>query len=299
LQRSVESALAQTYKNFEICISQNPKANGPDLKIKEWCEAKALSGQIRYSLNKQNLGLSGNLNALANMANGDYVIFIGDDDLLHKHFLQTLAVGINDKTGVIFCNQYFINEKGNVLDKTTLLLNKDYGRTALKEGLIDDTVGTVFKNAVPLSASLIKRDLVIKHPFPVEVNTPELPLFLKIALEGYDFYYENKQLAYYRLHSNSETSKGLTIDKLLKTIIEIDVPESSVNSKDLFIRSRIIPAINSSLKKGDKSLAAFLLKSKFYPDNNAIKKIIQRIFLLMPRRINKRIFNIFVLIKDL
>ena len=84
LKESVASALAQTYPNIEILISENPCQ---DLELErtivEWCQKmEQLHPQIRYHLNAENRGAGANFNELADHANGEYLFMIGDDDRL-------------------------------------------------------------------------------------------------------------------------------------------------------------------------------------------------------------------------
>ncbi len=161
LKQAVQAARNQTYGNIEICISQNPKKDGPDTAIKEWCLQEAAKGDLVYNLNKENIGLTGNLNALAKSASGEYIIFLGDDDLLAPHFASALVERLQiTNTAVGFTNQFFIDENGDILQKETAALNHNYKRDALAEGIIPDPVQLVFNNSVPLSASVIRRNFV-------------------------------------------------------------------------------------------------------------------------------------------
>jgi glycosyltransferase involved in cell wall biosynthesis len=62
LKLAVTSCLNQAYKDFEICVSQDPKPEGPDNAIAQWCEQmqKSLPYKFRYNLNQERLGLAGN-----------------------------------------------------------------------------------------------------------------------------------------------------------------------------------------------------------------------------------------------
>ncbi len=289
LKKAFESIKQQTYQNIEICISQNPKNGLPKPGIKQWCEKQVARGLLKYNINATNLGLSGNLNVLTRLASGDYIIFLGDDDMLQPTFIETLIFkAAKTNAGVIFCNQVFIDENDTIL-KETEQINKDYGRTDLEDGLVEDTLSMVFRNSIPLSASLIKRNLLLEFPFDEDLNTPEFPVFLKIALKEQPFYYINQQLAYYRIHSKSETAGGLTIHKLLRNVIPIKVPSSHKSKKMHFISSKIIPAINMSLRSGDKLLAKYLLNSGYYPQNEKMKKFIQKVLLFMPFDITRKL----------
>lgn len=291
LKQAVASAKAQTYSNIEICVSQNPTEHGPDKAIMDWCLEQEKIEIIRYSANEKNLGLTGNLNKLVTIATGDYVIFLGDDDLLHPDFVQELlAKSKNAETDVIFSNQFFINADGNILQDATDQLNNAYKRNELTEGLIKDSVSLVFNNSIPLSASLIKKELCKTYPFNEDLNTPELPFFLKVAINNGKFFYIKNQLAYYRLHNNSETSNGLATEELLKEIISVQVPAKYQLLKKNFIQKAIIPSVNKALIKGNYKLARFLLKSEYYPGKWHIK-LVQKIMSFLPAGILIPVFK--------
>jgi glycosyltransferase involved in cell wall biosynthesis len=227
LKLAVNSCLNQQYPYFEICVSQDPKSTGQDKEIETWCREiqKQIPDKFKYNLNQERKGLAGNWNQLVQMAKGDYVIIIGDDDLLCEDFLFELTNSILTKKdiAVIFSNQYFIDEKGILLQEKTKELNRVYKRDILGKGLINDPVIMVFGNTVPMSASLIKRDYLLKFPFDNQLNTPEFEVFLKIALDGGNFFYVNKQLASYRIHNKSETSVGLKMHLMIRNLLNIKV----------------------------------------------------------------------------
>jgi glycosyltransferase involved in cell wall biosynthesis len=292
LKEAVASAKAQTYPNIEICVAQNPAEGGPDPATKEWCLEQQKLGIIKYSINEDNLGLTGNLNRLAEIASGEYVVFLGDDDLLAPTFIASAAEKIySTKADILFTNQFFIDENGEILEEVTMSLNSNYKRDELKEGIINNTVELVFNNSVPLSASVIKKDLFAVTGFNENLNTPELPFFLMSAIDGKSFFYINKQLAYYRLHKNSETFNGLTAETLLKEIIGIHVPPEYEKLKSKYVSNTAIPAINKALLKGDVGLAKFLLRSEYYP-RQKIAKLIQWLMCYIPTSVLKQLFKL-------
>ena len=284
LKQAVQCALTQDYEDIEICVSQDPTPAGFDIAIKRWCEEQTiLNKKINYNLNNKRLGLAGNWNKLVSISKGEYIIIQGDDDLLNKRYVSAIMNLVNKTDAdVAFCNQNFIGSDGNIFIEDTKKLNKLYKRDSLTTGLIKNPIKTVFNNSVPMSSSLIRRDLLLQYKFDEAINTPEFEIFLHLALEKKKFVYCDEQLASYRLHNNSATSSGLSIDKFLKKIIAIAVPEEYIPQKREFIASKIIPAINMSLKRGDKSLAKQLLSSDYYPQKNFLKKLVQHIFCVLP-----------------
>ncbi len=292
LKIATESALKQTYKDIEICISQDPQPQGPDLNIKEWCTNQTtIHSNIKYNLNSTNLGLAGNWNKVVEMATGEYVIIIGDDDVLAKDFIEKLIFQIEKyNADVAFSNQYFIDSDGKILAELTDKLNKDYGRDELTTGLLEHPIINVFNNSVPISASLIRRSYLLRFPYDPSLNTPELEVFLKIAAVGGVFVYVDEKLAYYRFHQQSATYSGLTMHKLLKKIISIDVPSEYELVKNKMISPNLIPSINISLREGNKKIAGELLNSSYYPKNKWHIKLIQKILLIIPTNVLKKIF---------
>jgi glycosyltransferase involved in cell wall biosynthesis len=285
LKQCVASCLAQRDSDFEVCVSQDPRKDGPDANIMEWCLQMASEHQrFRYRLNERNLGLAGNWNQCVEMARGEYLIILGDDDLLDDGFLAALTTDIRAyRTDVAFCNQYFIDENGSVLWEQTERSNRIYKRTYLAPGLLDAPAQVVLNNSVPMSAALISRALLLRYPFDAGLNTPEFEVFLKIAVHGGRFSYNNKQLASYRVHAQAATSSGLTIDKLIHNVIGIEVAAPDQQLKHAFISEKMITGVNMSLRRGDKLMARRFLTSKYYPGGKLHIRLIQAAFLWLPQ----------------
>lgn len=284
LKQAVQSCLEQSYADIEICVSQDPKKDGPDQQIMEWCQQQAANIPFfKYNLNIQNLGLAGNWNECVQIASGKYIIIIGDDDILMPGFIHSLVEMLEkQRADVAFSNQYFIDEQGEILHAFTEEANAAYHRDALPHGPIADAVATVLNNSVPMSAALIRRDLLLKYSFDTTLNTPEFEVFLKIAVKGGNFVYHSGKLACYRVHPLAATSGGLTIDKLLRNVINIDVPPGYQQQKYDFVSSKLIPGINMSLRRGDKKLAIAFMKSPYYPKNKLHIRLAQAMISTLP-----------------
>jgi glycosyltransferase involved in cell wall biosynthesis len=226
------------------------------------------------------------------MARGDYLIIIGDDDLLDNHFLTEMfrILKREEKLSVIFCNQFFINEQDEILVEMTEKLNTHYGRNKISEGILPEPVKVVFNNSIPMSAALIRRDLLLKYPFDCRSNAPEFVVFLKIAVENGIFYYVDKQLASYRLHNQSATSSGLTIHYAVKNVIDTTVPAKYQSLKQKYLSGhKMIVAVNMALRDHNKKLAWELIKSKYYPLKKIHYRVIQILLMFFPEIIIKKI----------
>lgn len=76
--------------------------------------AQRLQGSgIKFHRNDVNIGLVGNLNALLQEATGEYVWFVGDDDILHEGIVKKVYEKCID-IGLVFINHRAVDEQGKV-----------------------------------------------------------------------------------------------------------------------------------------------------------------------------------------
>src|SRR3954447_11906680 len=95
LQEAVGSAQRQTWGNIEIVIGDD----GDSAALEKWCRDQvAKDGRIRYEKTPGRLGLAGNWNFLADRAQGEFMVLMGDDDRLLPEFAERLIVETNSTT---------------------------------------------------------------------------------------------------------------------------------------------------------------------------------------------------------
>ncbi len=93
LRELIESLLAQTYSNFEICIADgSPKEKSIENVLKEYA---AKDNRVRYKILGENLGIAGNTNEALSMATGDYIALCDHDDILPENALFECVSAIN------------------------------------------------------------------------------------------------------------------------------------------------------------------------------------------------------------
>jgi len=77
LGRAIDSVLRQTYRNWELTISDNASTDG----TRAVCERAAASDErITYVRQPVNLGMTGNFAFLAEVSSGPYFMYLGNDD---------------------------------------------------------------------------------------------------------------------------------------------------------------------------------------------------------------------------
>ena len=97
------NSLASQRKNFfEVCISDNCSNTNIYKLVKPF--KKKL--KIKFNRNKKNLGFAVNLLKVSSMATGEFIWFIGDDDLLVSNALEKLQILINKNK---VCDFFWVN----------------------------------------------------------------------------------------------------------------------------------------------------------------------------------------------
>ncbi len=129
LREMIDSVIAQTYENWELCL-----ADGSD-------DAHAYVGEIvrsygddriKYEKLTENLGISGNTNKCFDMAGGDYIGLFDHDDLLHPTALfEYMKVICEENADYIYCDETTFS--GNSIDHMiTLHFKPDFAPDNLR-----------------------------------------------------------------------------------------------------------------------------------------------------------------------
>ena len=114
LRDMIESVLAQTYHNWQLCL-----ADGSDAEhigkvseiVREYCKDLRANGRqigcrIKYKRLEKNFGIAGNTNKCLELADGEYIGLFDHDDILHPEVLYWYVKAINEKNAdYIYCDE--------------------------------------------------------------------------------------------------------------------------------------------------------------------------------------------------
>lgn len=110
IKQSVESILAQTYKNFEFIICDDCSNDGTYEILLKLSKKDA---RIKLIRNEKNLGLQKSLNKCLNMSTGEYIARMDDDDFSVKDRFSTQVEFLENNTNYSFvgsnANEVFEN----------------------------------------------------------------------------------------------------------------------------------------------------------------------------------------------
>ncbi|MDZ8186212.1 MAG: glycosyltransferase family 2 protein [Nostoc sp. ChiSLP02] len=124
LQQAINSLLAQSFKDFELIISDNASTD----KTEEICRAYAKQDQrIRYYRNEYNIGCARNFNRVFELSSGEYFKWAAYDDLHAPDFVSKCVELLDADPTIILCHTqvYFIDEQGKFLQSYDIKLKTD------------------------------------------------------------------------------------------------------------------------------------------------------------------------------
>ena len=128
----LESVMNQTYENWELCL-----ADGSDeahAYMGEICRqyVEKSGGRVVYRKLEKNSGIAGNTNACLQMATGEYIGLLDQDDILHPSVLYEYVKAINEQDAdYLYCDETTF-KSGNINHMLTMHFKPDYSPDNLR-----------------------------------------------------------------------------------------------------------------------------------------------------------------------
>lgn len=207
---AVESVLAQTFNEFELIVVDD----GSTHDIQQVLEKYIQENDLTY-VRTENKGPGAARNLGSQMAKGEYLAFIDDDDIWQADKLQKQFDLLNQNPSAVAC----------YTDAYTILPDGVYGkeRRSLETGKLWEgkvLSHLIFTNFIPLSSTVVRKSVFermgkfseIQELFLVE----DYDLWLRFAAVG-DFCVVDEPLIYYRTRAPlSRLEKIKTYKKLVR-----------------------------------------------------------------------------------
>jgi glycosyltransferase involved in cell wall biosynthesis len=85
LNRSIDSALRQSYRNIEVRVSDNASTDRTESICEAYC---AQDSRFKYARLSSNVGATANFAEVLKNATGEYFLWLGDDDWLDESYVR-------------------------------------------------------------------------------------------------------------------------------------------------------------------------------------------------------------------
>lgn len=111
IRETLDSVLSQDYENFEVIVADDGSSDGTDKIILEYKER--YPDKIQALVGGPNLGITGNSNRGLKMCKGEFIAFMGGDDVFLPGKLSAQIKWFFDNPAGVICGHklYLIDEK--------------------------------------------------------------------------------------------------------------------------------------------------------------------------------------------
>jgi abequosyltransferase len=154
LPELLESILTQDFENYEvvICEDNSPEREAIRCIVQQWSTRR---DRIRYFENDENLGFDGNLRRTVTHAAGEYVVFMGNDDLMCPGALRAIAgaIGRYQHVGVLLRSYAgFVGTPANIVRTVRYFESERFFAAGAR------TMATFFRRSVVIPGLVVHRD---------------------------------------------------------------------------------------------------------------------------------------------
>jgi predicted dehydrogenase len=216
LEATLRSVLAQDRgpKAMQIeVVDDHSIADDPEEVV-----ARVGGGRVDFHRQAENLGVVGNLNACLQRSRGELVHLLHGDDLVLEGFYRTLddRLGEYCDAGAAYCRHLYVDERGRRLDVAPL--------EPPSSGILADGARFLATEQRIMTPCIVVRRSVYEQlgGFDDRLSCAEdWEMWVRVAAR-FPVYFEERPLACYRLHDDSNTGRnlhnGLSLDYARRAI---------------------------------------------------------------------------------
>lgn len=209
LTQCIDSILNQNYKNVEIIIIDDCSTDDTNKIYSNYNDKR-----VKYILNEKNLGMGLNRQKAYNVATGDFIMFIDDDDfLIDNNYFSYVINRFEDKEIDIICSNTYIHYENDNIYKPFILniYNKVDCLTYLNNFQI--------KYLKPTSSfpAIFRKSLLDNADFHNMKMMNDSSIYLRALSFGNKVYFNKNIIGIYRMHSSNDTfnvKSDFTIENL-------------------------------------------------------------------------------------
>lgn len=192
LCETIDSVLAQTYRDFEIIVVDDGSTDDTAEIIKRYGD------NLRYIYQK-NQGISEAMNTGIRNSQSEYFVVLDDDDLWLPDFLETQVAVLDQRSESAFvCSAAYVIDPEGEIDRQSVggaLRDRSF-EDLLKDNFIFSST-TLIRRTCFEAVGYLDRDLKIVQDWD---------LWLRLA-KKYRFEYSDKLIAKYRVHPRNVSKK--------------------------------------------------------------------------------------------
>lgn len=216
LEHCLDSVLAQTYNRFEIVLVDD-QSTDDSVKIAEQYAHR--DARIKVFRNPKNLGLVGNWNRCVELASGQWLKFVFQDDQIYPECLEKMLAVQQEGIDLIVCRREFVFDDVAQSQKEWYLRHdSEYSLDVLFPGQRRISGEDISRAAVQHfnknfigepTAVMLRRSAFFEYgPFNANmIQACDLEYWIRISANG-GLVYVPETLAHFRVHGGSVSSSN-------------------------------------------------------------------------------------------
>lgn len=194
IREALESALQQDYENLEVVVADDASTDCTQAIILEL--AARYPGRLKYFFNPKNLGITANSNVALKACTGEYIAFMGGDDVLLPDKIRKQVEWFAEDEKRVLCGHEieYIDSNGNLLGKR----HSDLAPLSSGKG-----IGSYLKNGAPFGACsvMIRSSRIPEYGFDLSLPiASDIGLWLDVIREDGVYGFIPGIYSYYRRH---------------------------------------------------------------------------------------------------
>jgi glycosyltransferase involved in cell wall biosynthesis len=295
LRQAIESCLKQTYSTIEIIIGDDSL----DSRTEEIIQSFNCPDIIRYHHNKPSLGQADNVNRLFDLARGERLVLLHDDDLLLPTAIHDMAEQweANPNLTACFGKQYLIDMDGNILQEASEELNEKHYRTSDILKLEYPAVWSALVGQFPNNGYLIltRSAKDIKYSLSERVgNICDYDFGLRLASKYGNFRFIDQYTSMVRATDISISQSHNNSDLSYQLIESVALPDSLASFRQERLKLHAVPAVSQWIATGNKAAAFKVYRSEYYSWKSrlSLKGLVHALLLCLPKLLGQSFFKV-------
>jgi glycosyltransferase involved in cell wall biosynthesis len=203
LREAIQSALSQSYDNFEVLICDNASQDETEDVVASFDDAR-----IKYARSDTNLGMIANFNRVIELADADAVVLLSDDDVLYPAYLSSVVpvLSSHPSVGVVHTALDLIDSESRILKPGVRLLEPK-GLVTVEPGprYLERSMDSLW--TVGWSSALFRTDALreVGDLRAEEHPSADVPFLMRVAVH-WDFAMVSEPLVGIRVHPDAATA---------------------------------------------------------------------------------------------
>jgi len=278
ITESIESVIAQTYKNWELIIVDDNSTDSTASIIKEFT---LKDPRIKYLY--QDRGRQGKArNKAIKNSNGDYIAFLDADDLWEQSKLEVQIDAIENSPDItlLFTQGFILQPDGDSIPMDVKVQNWSFQ---------NDIDLFITQNQIPILSVLVKKQALVDVGYfsedPAIQNAEDYHLWIKLLKQSTFLSIPNR-LFYYRIHNQQSTYQNSNLSVAVAHAFIDLASTQTIDKQNNTLRMRLkwfifqAPEVGQYLNRlktifteKAKFLATMVTLNKMFKNNIIIKRL--------------------------